>query len=142
MGQVIHSIGKSSDTTVTKPQGDGLSGALGADRRRSGQRARGRDRLLDRANQDYEPNVALTRVDQIENLLLFIDDDLRETALAIDNIEGYLLQTLQMLESRDLDRPMIVQLANEPEVMGHVDALTETLENLRRRLSRLAGKLS
>jgi hypothetical protein len=109
-----------------------------SDRRVSGRRARARDRLMDRANNDYSPNPALAQVRDVENLLLFIDDDLRETALAMERIEKYLLSTLDVLDGHDLDRREIHALAIDPNVIDHVDLLTETLESLRRRMVRLA----
>jgi hypothetical protein len=109
-----------------------------SDRRVSGRRARGRDRLMDRANSDYSPNPALANVRDVENLLLFIDDDLRETALAMERIEKYLLSTLGVLDGDTLDRGEIHSLATDMSVIDQVDLLNETLENLRRRMVRLA----
>ncbi|MFV8751451.1 hypothetical protein ACNOYE_12980 [Nannocystaceae bacterium ST9] len=108
------------------------------DRRISGRRARGRDRLMDRANQDYTPNPALAQVRDVENLLLFIDDDLRETALAMERIEKYLLSTLGVLDGESLDRQELHSLATDSSVIDQVELLNETLESLRRRMARLA----
>jgi hypothetical protein len=112
--------------------------ATEADRRISGRRARGRDRLMDRANNDYSPNPALAQVRDVENLLLFIDDDLRETALAMERIEKYLLSTLGVLDGQSLDRAEIYALATDKVVLEQVDMLNETLESLRQRMVRLA----
>lgn len=109
-----------------------------SERRISGRRARARDRLMDRANNDYSPNPALAQVRDVENLLLFIDDDLRETALAMERIEKYLLSTLGVLDGETLDRAEIHSLATDSGVLDQVDLLNETLENLRRRMLRLA----
>jgi len=113
----------------------------GANRRASGRRARARDRLMDRASQPYAPNPALSRVKQVENLLLFIDDDLRETALSMERIERYLISTLDMLESQVLERTQVEALATDEEVLEQLDTLNENLENLRRRVARLAACL-
>lgn len=94
---------------------------------------------MDRANNDYSPNPALAQVRDVENLLLFIDDDLRETALAMERIEKYLLSTLGVLDSETLDRGEIHSLASDTSVLDQVDMLNETLENLRRRMLRLAS---
>ena len=96
---------------------------------------------MDRATQPYTRTAALDGLDQVENLLLFIDDDLRETALAISNIEAYLISTLAMLEREQLTRAQVHQLANDSDILEHVDLLNETLESLRRRMSRLARNL-
>jgi len=115
--------------------------ASSLDRRRSGERTRARDRLMDRATQPYTPNQAITGLDDIENLMLFIDDDLRETALSLARIEGFLVRTLALLETREIRREQVQVLAADPAVLDHLDGLTETLESLRRRLAKLAGRL-
>lgn len=113
----------------------------GPERRASGRRARARDRLMDRASQPHTPNARLLGVENVENLLLFVDDDLRETALAIHHIEGFLLRTLGLLEAQDLRREDVREVASDTSVLDHVDQLNETLESLRRRLARLAARM-
>ncbi len=112
-----------------------------ADRRGSGRRARARDRLMDRATQPYTPNPALVGVERVENLLLFIDDDLRESALSMERIERYLVATLDMLEGDRLDRGEVETLATNEDVLDQIDLLNESLESLRRRVARLARML-
>jgi hypothetical protein len=111
------------------------------ERRRSGRRARALDRLMDRASQPYPPNLALEKVHNVENLLLFVDDDLRETALALSRIEAYLTRTLGVLESRELRREHVRAVAQDGQVLEQVDLLSETLESLRRRLAKLASTM-
>lgn len=113
----------------------------GLDRRASGRRARARDRLMDRATRTHTPNAKLIGVENVENLLLFVDDDLRETALAIHRIEEFLLRTLGLLETEDLRREDVREVASDTSVLDHVDQLSETLESLRRRLARLAARM-
>lgn len=113
----------------------------GPERRASGRRARARDRLMDRATQPHAPNARLLGVENVENLLLFVDDDLRETALAIHKIEEFLLRTLGLLEAEDLRREDVHEVASDTSVLDHVDQLNETLESLRRRLARLAARM-
>ena len=113
----------------------------GPERRASGRRARARDRLMDRATQPHPPVARLEGVENVENLLLFVDDDLRETALAIHRIEEFLLRTLGLLESQDLRREDVREVACDTSVLEHVDLLNETLESLRRRLARLAARM-
>jgi DNA-binding transcriptional MerR regulator len=96
---------------------------------------------MDRATRSYEPNIALAAVKNVENLLLFVDDDLRETGLALRRIEAYLSRTLSTLESPALRREQVHALASEHQVLEHVDLLTETLEQLRRRLAKLAAQM-
>lgn len=120
---------------------DGPDSSTADERRRSGRRARALDRLMDRGVRPYPPNVALTRIDNVENLLLFVDDDLRETALALTRIEGYLTRTLNVLESRDLTREHVQALALDMRVLEHLDLLNETIESLRRRMAKLASQM-
>lgn len=96
---------------------------------------------MDRATHAYQPNAALRGVNNIGNMMLFVDDDLRETALAITRIEGYLTRTLSALESPDLRRKDVQALASDMDVLDHLDQLNETLESLRRRLAKLAGEM-
>ena len=111
------------------------------DRRGSGRRARSRDRLMDRANHPYAPNPAFSKIRHVENLLMFIDDDLRETALSMERIERYLVSTLDLLESDRLLPAQVQRLATDDEVLEHIDQLNDGLESLRRRVSRLASLL-
>lgn len=96
---------------------------------------------MDRASQPQVPHPRLSGVENVENLLLFVDDDLRETALAIHHIEEFLLRTLGLLETSDLRREHVAEVAGDTSVLDHVDQLNETLESLRRRLARLASRM-
>jgi hypothetical protein len=96
---------------------------------------------MDRATRAYPRTDALAEADRVGNLLLFIDDDLRETALALERIERYLVATLSMLEREELSRGEVQRLATDMGVLDQVDMLNETLESLRRRMARLAGNL-
>lgn len=123
--------GASGDVATTEPE-----------RRQSGRRNRARDRLLDRGVQPTAvPPGDLMRVRDIENTLLFIDDDLRETALAMTRIEDFLGRTLQTLESPQIRREHITALATDTRVLDHLDQLSETLESLRRRLGKLSSTM-
>lgn len=113
----------------------------GAERRESGRRARARDRLMDRATRSYPPNAALFGVDDLETMLLFVDDDLRETGLAMCRIEDYLVRTLGLLEQPQLRRAEVIALAGDAHVLDHLDQLNETVESLRRRLAKLASRM-
>ena len=112
-----------------------------SDRRVSGRRARARDRLMDRANTPYAPHPKLTHIRHVENLLLFIDDDLRESALSMERIERYLVSTLDLLEGEELQRRQVERLAGDTEVLDQIDQLNASLESLRRRMARLSRLL-
>lgn len=133
------------DTLVVSPvqvsrTGDEVEGS-GANRRQSGGRARARDRLMDRATRSYPVSETLSHARGVENLVLFIDDDLRETGLALGSVETYLVGILKLLESPTMSREEVHALAQDTQVLDHVDMLTETLETLRRRLAKLAASL-
>ncbi|MBZ5714034.1 hypothetical protein [Nannocystis pusilla] len=113
----------------------------GRERRRSGNRTRARDRMMDRASRDYPESDALRGVRGVENLVLFIDDDLRETGMALGHVEAYLVEILRMLEGPRIKREDVHALASDTRVLDHVDMLVENLETLRRRLTRLATSL-
>jgi hypothetical protein len=74
-------------------------------------------------------------------MLLFVDDDLRETALALAGIEAYLVRTLGALEEPELRRGEVSAIARDPEVLDQVDHMSATLESLRRRLAKLASRM-
>lgn len=80
--------------------------------------------------------------EEFENLVLFIDDDLRETAMAIERVERYLLTTHAMLDKPQVNPLEIQRLARDAEVLEHLEALNETVESLRRRMARLADNLA
>lgn len=113
----------------------------GANRRQSGGRARARDRLMDRATRTYPVSETLSHARGVENLVLFIDDDLRETGLALGSVETYLVEILKLLEAPKMTREEVHALAADTQVLDHVDMLVETLETLRRRLAKLASSL-
>ncbi len=96
---------------------------------------------MDRATQPYSREAAVFGVDGVENLLMFVDDDLRETALAMHRIEGFLMRTLGLLEADQLRREDVREVAGDTSVLDHLDLLNETLESLRRRLARLAARM-
>jgi hypothetical protein len=96
-----------------------------------------RDRLVER---DGTQNPRLRRY-ELANLLLFVDDDLRETALAIGGIEGFLTAALALLEKEDLEAGELAALASGDEVLDRLDYLAETLGSLRRRMGLIAQSL-
>lgn len=114
--------------------------ARAPERRQSGRRARIRDRLMDRATQP-QAGRSLTHVRNVENLMLFVDDDLRETALALTRIEDFLGRTLALLEMPHPRRQDVADVAADISVLDHLDQLNETLESLRRRLATLHANM-
>lgn len=113
----------------------------GAERRQSGTRARARDRLMDRATRPTPESDALSHVRGLQNLVLFIDDDLRETGMSLGKVEGYLVEILKLIEQPRITREDVHALASDTRVLEHVDTLVESLETLRARLGKLAASL-
>jgi hypothetical protein len=113
----------------------------GPERRQSGARARARDRLMDRATRPGGESDALSHVRGVQNLVLFIDDDLRETGLALGKVEGYLVEILKLIEKPRITREDVHALAADTQILDHVDSLVETLETLRGRLAKLSASL-
>jgi hypothetical protein len=99
---------------------------------------RARDRIV--LGDSLGPKALASRA-ELQNLLLFVDDDLRETALAIGGIESFLLQALALLEREDISRDELAALAGDADVLERIDSLAETLISLRRRLGRIADTL-
>jgi len=124
----------SSSTSLAPAEG-------GAERRQSGTRARARDRLMDRATRPSPESDALSHVRGLQNLVLFIDDDLRETGLSLGKVEGYLVEILKLIEQPRITREDVHALAADTQVLEHVDTLVESLETLRSRLGKLAASL-
>jgi hypothetical protein len=96
---------------------------------------------MDRGTRSCPRGETLSGVDNVENLLLFVDDDLRETALALGKIESYLVDTLGLLELSEITREQVQALASHAGVLDDLDHLCATLESLRRRMAKLALSL-
>ena len=101
-------------------------------------RRRLRDRLIDREGTD---NECLVSKQGLQNHLLLFDDDVRETALALGNIEGFLARALAVLEREDLTRHELEALARDMDVEAQVAALDETLASLKLRLGIMASEI-
>jgi hypothetical protein len=103
----------------------------------SAPRRRLRDRLIEREGTD---NPSLDQF-ELQNALLLIDDDLRETALALGAVEQYLAATLAVLDSEEVTAAEVTRLAADGAVLDQLDVLTESFANLRRRLGHVATRL-
>jgi hypothetical protein len=100
-------------------------------------RRRLRDRLLER---DGTENPALER-HQIENQLLLIDDELRESALAVGAVEEFLRRALELLDDEKVTADDLAQLAAEGETLDRLDGLAESVTRLRRGLIAIASQM-
>ena len=72
---------------------------------------------------------------------MIVEDDLRQTALALGAVEQYLGQAHGLLERPDVTPPELAEMARDPDVIARVDDLAENLANLRRTMSRMAAAM-
>jgi hypothetical protein len=101
-------------------------------------RRRLRDRLVER---DGTANPALTERYVLTNQLLLVDDDLRECALALSEVEKFLAQALSLLEDEGVSASDLAKLACDGDSIDQLDNLAETLTMLRRRLLAIASNI-
>jgi hypothetical protein len=106
--------------------------------RRTSPRRRLRDRI---ASFDRSSNPTLRRR-ELANLVLLVEDDLRETALALGHIERFLGAATLLLERPDLSGAELNALAEDGEVLERLDLLSDSLAQLRRRMALIAASLA
>ncbi len=99
---------------------------------------RARDRIVLR---EWTLGPGLQSRHELQNLLLFVDDDVRETFATLANIERFLLDALAILDRDDVQPEDLRTLAGDGEVLERLDYLSETLQSLRRRLGTLAAEI-
>jgi len=97
-----------------------------------------RDRLISREGTDNETLMSNGR---LRNHVLLADDDLRETAQVLGDIESFLVKALQALEEPDLDPSKLETIAMDASVTRDTEYLEDSLSNLRRRLFSIAAGL-
>lgn len=101
-------------------------------------RRRLRDRLVER---EGTANPTLSERYALQNQLLLIDDDLRETALALGAVEKFLGDALGLLEDEQVTAADLARLAAGGDALDQLDTLAETLTTLRRRLLAIASNI-
>lgn len=101
---------------------------------------RGR-RLRDRLEGEggVTPSPALGR-SELRNPLLLCDDDIRQTARALEGLEAFVLAAARLLEKPDLCRADVVKLLTQ-DVDAQVDVLSDGLGSLVRSLQAIASRL-
>lgn len=105
--------------------------------RRSTPRRRSRDRLPDRET----TNPALSQRNDLKNLLLFLDDDVRESGKALVRVEQYLARSLALLDAADVSADELDALADEQAIFDDLHTLVDTLGSLRARMGKVASTL-
>ncbi len=105
--------------------------------RRSTPRRRLRDRLPDRET----TNPALSQRFELRNLLLFLDDDVRESGKALGRVEKYLARALALLDAGEVRVDELEALSDEQSIFDDLHTLVDTLGSLRARMGKVATTL-
>jgi hypothetical protein len=110
--------------------------------RRQGERTgvgrRARDRLMAGA---ATPSAALAARAELQNMILFLADDLRESAVAVGGIEAFVLRAQQILEKPDLTVEELRGLLDDDQVVERMDLLWDALASLRRSMGLIHDSL-
>jgi len=120
---------------------EGRSMRRSSDRRegeRTGTGRRARDRIL--AGQT-SPSAIISAERQLDNYVLFLADDLRESALAVGGIESFLLRAKRILEKPDVSVDELHELADDREVEERFELLADALGSLRRSMKHIIDSL-
>lgn len=101
---------------------------------RTGLGRRARDRIL-----SGQPALspAIRGRYELANLILFLGDDLRESALALSGIESFLLEAQRLLEAPDLTAERLRALVEDPDLAARIDLLWDALSSLRRSMNQI-----
>jgi hypothetical protein len=101
-----------------------------------------RDRLADQDGHQ-KPLLPGTVSDRYEltNLLLLVDDDLRQTARALGAVDAFLAEAADLLEREGVQADDLARLATDGDVLDCLDDIQENVAGLRRKLLALASQL-
>jgi hypothetical protein len=105
---------------------------------RTGGGRRARDRIL--AGQTH-PGAAIRDRYELQNLVLFLADDLRESALAVGGIEAFLLRAQALLERQELGADELRALVDDDVVVEKIDLLWDALSSLKRSMALIHDSL-
>jgi len=87
------------------------------------------------------PSPVIGRRHELANLILFLADDLRESALAVGAIESFLVRAQRALEKPDLTADELHTLAGDREVEERFELLADALVSLRRSMKQIVDSL-
>jgi hypothetical protein len=104
-------------------------------------RANPRRRLRDKLPERETTNPALAQKTELKNLLLFLDDDVRESGKSLVRVEKYLGRALALLDAPTVTADELHELAREQAIFDDLHALVDTLASLRARLGKVASSL-
>ena len=105
---------------------------------RTGTGRRARDRLV---GGDTTPAASLRELPELENHVLFLDDDLRESAIAVGGIEAFLLEAKRVLEKPDLAPDELRRLVESSRIADRIALLEDALGSLFRSMSLICATL-
>src|SRR5688572_16763774 len=96
---------------------------------RTGEGRRARDRMM--AGQT-RPSPQLRGRHELANMILFLSDDLRESAVAVGGIEAFLMEAQRVLEKEDVTAEELAAIVDDDRVVERIDLLWDALGSLRR----------
>jgi hypothetical protein len=105
---------------------------------RTGAGRRARDRIL--AGHTL-PSPVIGKRRELANLVLFLTDDLRESALAVGAIESFLVRAQRALEKPELTAAELHSLAADRDVEERFELLADALSSLRRSMKQIVDSL-
>ena len=104
-------------------------------------RANPRRRQSDRLPERQTTNPVLKGKAELKNLLLFLDDDVRESGKALVRVEKYLQRALALLDGKEVDGDELHALAREQAIFDDLHTLVDTLASLRTQMGKVASSL-
>jgi hypothetical protein len=105
---------------------------------RTGLGRRARDRVIAAASP--QSPVIRGRA-ELANLILFLGDDLRESALAVGGIEAFLVKAQRALERPELVPDELAALVDDRDVLERFELLADALGSLRRSMKQIVDSL-
>jgi hypothetical protein len=105
---------------------------------RTGVGRRARDRLL---AGETMPSPTLRGRAELQNMILFLSDDLRESALAMGGIEAFVMKAQKVLEKPELGVDDLRGLTDDQDVLERMDLLWDALGSLRKSMALIHATL-
>ena len=87
------------------------------------------------------PSPVIRSRHELQNLILFLADDLRECAMAMGGIESFLVRAQRALENPELAARDLRTIVDDKQVIERFDLLSDALGSLRRSMMRIHDTL-
>jgi hypothetical protein len=104
-------------------------------------RASPRRRLRDRLPERETTNPSLAGKAELKNLLLFLDDDVRESSKALVRVEKFLGRALALIDADAVSAEELDAMSHEQQIFDDLHTLVDTLGSLRKRMGKVASSL-